>query len=134
MKKHFCPVEQAEITFQDQCNWCDATETTTPIKLTHKIAYDYVQALLTQNAGEFWVQRAFNTLGSDNQVFSLSDPLRKAYAELVQESIGEHLWDWLEWWIYETNFGENSMLFTIQQETYDPTNLTLYKFLEIVDA
>jgi len=103
------------------------------MKQTHKIAYDYVQALLTQNAGEAWIQRAFNTLGSDNQVFSVSDPLRKAYAELVKESIGEHLWDWLEWWIYETDFGEKQGNFVCAGQEYSAPDITLYKFLEIVD-
>lgn len=134
MKTHFCPVERTNITFQGQCNWCDATEDEPKLKQTHKIAYDYVQALIIQNAGEYWVERAFIGLGSENQVFSLSDPLRKAYAELVKESIGEHLWDWLEWWIYEADFGGKSLLFTIKQETYNPPEITLYKFLEIVDV
>lgn len=131
MQTHFCPEEKTTIAFEHTCNWCGEQE---QMKHTHKIAYDYVQALLTQNAGELWIQRAFNTLGSDNQVFSLSDPLRKAYANLVQESIGDHLWDWLDWWIHECDFGGVHREFTIMNKTYNTELLTLYSFLEIVDV
>ena len=77
---------------------------------------------------------ALAALGSDNQVFGLAEPIEGAYTELVQEIIGPELFDWLMWWMYETDMGKINMLFTVNGTSYDPTTMTLYKFLETVDA
>lgn len=104
------------------------------MKTTHKIAYDYVMAMITQRHGEEQVSKAFATLGSDNQIFGLAEPIEGAYTTLVHELIGEHLFDWLMWWMYETDSGTRQMHFTIDTTTYDPTEITLFKFLELIDA
>jgi hypothetical protein len=31
MKQHFCPVEKAEIAYQDKCNWCGELESQKPV-------------------------------------------------------------------------------------------------------
>lgn len=103
------------------------------MKQTHKIAYDYCMAMITQRAGEERISDAFAALGSDNQIFGLAEPIEGAYTELVHQILGEDLFDWLMWWMYETGCGKQNMLFEINGTSYDPTTLTLYGFLMIVD-
>ena len=107
---------------------------TQPMKPTHKIAYNYCMANITQSAAVDQLNTAFRSLGSDSYIFSLCEPLESSYTELVEELLGPQLWDWLMWWIYETDCGKRKMEFSIDNVEYDPTTMTLYKFLEIVDA
>ena len=104
------------------------------MKQLHKIAYNYAMALKTQRESEELVSKAFATLGSDNQIFALAEPVEGAYSDLVAELLGEDLYDWLCWWMYECEYGSRTMEFIVQGQSYDPTTMTLYRFLEIVDA
>lgn len=104
------------------------------MKPTHKIAYDYCMAMIQQRHGEDQVSKAFVALGSDNQIFALAEPLESAYTKLVHELIGEELFDWLQWWMYECEYGTRQMHFVVNNTTYDPTTITLFKFLELIDA
>jgi len=104
------------------------------MKPTHKIAYDYSMAMIQQQHGEDAVSKAFQALGSDNQIFELAEPIKSAYTKLVAELLGEELFTWLMWWMYETDNGTRNMAFVINNITYDPTTLTLFKFLEFIDA
>ena len=90
-------------------------------------------AMITQRTGEELVSKAFGSLGSDNSIFGLAEPIEGAYTELVHELLGEALFDWLMWWMYETDHGTRNMEFWINEVKYDPTQMTLYRFLEIVD-
>ena len=104
------------------------------MKQNHKIAYDYAMANKVQSAHTDQLNSAFNSLGSDNQVFSLCEPLEAAYTKLVQSLLGPELFDWLMWWMYETDYGTQHMEFIIDGTEYNPQNMTLYSFLETVDA
>lgn len=90
--------------------------------------------MITQRSGEERVSKAFEALGSDNQIFGLAEPIEGAYTQLVHQLLGEQLFDWLMWWMYETNHGTENMEFQIDNQTYDPRQITLYRFLELVDA
>ena len=87
-----------------------------------------------QRKGEEQVCQAFAALGSENQIFGLAEPIEGAYTELVHELIGPELFDWLMWWMYETDYGKENMEFTTKYKSYNPQELTLQEFLEIVDA
>lgn len=100
----------------------------------HQIAYDYYCAKIVQRAAEDQVGKAFAALGSDNQIFGLAEPIETAYDKLVEQLLGPELWDWLQWWMYETDNGTLQMHFKIDGVEYDPTQMTLYKFLGTVDA
>lgn len=104
------------------------------IKPTHQAAYDYAMATIRQSAGETMLDQALRTLGSDNQIIDLCEPILVAYRRLLTQYIGPELMDWLDWWMYETDHGTKPMEFTINNIRYDPTQMTLYKFLETVDA
>jgi hypothetical protein len=104
------------------------------MKQTHKIAYDYCMALQTQRARDQAVDLALRCINPDNQIFGLADAVEGPYTELVAQLLGPELFDWLMWWMYETDCGKHPMLFEIDGVSYDPTEMTLYRFLEIVDA
>ena len=100
----------------------------------HKIAYDYCQAMLTQSIYTDKVSKAFQVINLDNQVFGLADPVEAPYTKLVEELLGTELFDWIMWWMYECEHGTKAMQFTVDGIEHDPTTMTLYKFLELVDA
>jgi hypothetical protein len=104
------------------------------MKPTHKIAYDYAMANIQQSAAMDMVNSALRALGSDNYLFSVCEPLESAYTTLVADLLGPELWDWLTWWMYETDNGARQMEFSINGVEYNPQDITLYRFLEIVDA
>jgi hypothetical protein len=91
-------------------------------------------ANIKQSAAVEQLNTALRALGSDNYLFSICEPLESAYTTLVADLLGPELWDWLTWWMYETDNGQRQMEFSINGTEYDPTQMTLYKFLEIVDA
>jgi hypothetical protein len=91
-------------------------------------------ANIQQRAGESMLNTALAALGSDNQVFGLAEPIEGAYTELVAELLGDTLFEWLMWWMYETEHGTQNMEFIVDGTSYDPTTMTLYRFLELVDA
>lgn len=105
-----------------------------PINPKHQAAYEYAQAIIVQQAAEDAFNKALRALGSDNQIIDLCSPLRHGYRNLLSRTVGEQIYDWLEWWMYETDHGTKPMEFTIDGISYDPTTMTLYRFLEIVDA
>jgi hypothetical protein len=100
---------------------------------THKIAYNYAMAMKLQRVAEERVSDAFAALGSDNQIFGLAEPLEAAYNDLVLELLGSELFEWVMWWIYETEYGTKDMEFIINGTSYDPTTMTMFKFLMLVD-
>lgn len=104
------------------------------MKTAHKIAYDYAMAMIAQRANDTRLDQALRLINPDNQVFGLADAVEGPYTELVAELLGPELFDWLMWWMYETNCGQDEMEFTIDNTPYNPQDMTLYKFLEIVDA
>ena len=104
------------------------------IKPTHQAAYDFAMATLKQSAGEILLDKALRTLGSDNQIIDLCEPILVAYRKLLTTTIGPQLMDWLDWWMYETDYGTKPMAFSIDGVDHDPTTMTLYRFLETVDA
>lgn len=108
------------------------------MKQCYKIADEYCKALLSQHQGEFALNRALNGLGSDNQIVSLAGPITAAYTALVKDLLGESLFDWLEWWMYECDYGTESKAFRIYKQDrwfeYDTKDLSLYEFLGAADV
>jgi hypothetical protein len=104
------------------------------IKPTHQIAYNYAQALKTQHAWDANLDVALRLINPDNQVFGLADAVEGPYTNLVHQLLGDTLFEWLMWWMYETEHGTQNMEFIVDGTSYDPTTMTLYKFLETVDA
>jgi len=104
------------------------------MKPTHKIAYNYMQAMLVQEAYIQQLNTALSNFCGDNAIHSVSEPIEGAYTNLVQELLGPELWEWLQWWMWTTDWGNRDLEFEYDNQTYVASDLTLYSFLEIVDA
>jgi len=96
-----------------------------------KLAYDYVQACRTQDCYEHNINRAFQQLDPDNQIFGLAYPLRKHYEEIVHEILGEEIAEWIYYWRYECDYGQESRDIVINGVEYNTQDITLYKYLEV---
>ena len=94
-------------------------------------AYDYVQALKTQHIQEQALAQVLNTLGSECDYICLSKPTQDAYTKLVKTLLTPEQFDWLEYWMYECDFGQRDHEITINYQHYKVNEITLYKFLEI---
>jgi hypothetical protein len=97
-----------------------------------QIAYKYIQACQVQACYEEQVATAFQLINPDNQVYGLSDPIYKAYRELVEELLGPQQFEWVEWWQHETDYGKDNIDFVIAGAEYTTAGMTLLKFLDIV--
>ena len=95
------------------------------------IAYNYVQACCAQEAFEHNINTAIAQLCPDNQIFSLCEPIHKHYLELIEELLGEEAFDWIQYWQYESDYGRNSLDFTIDGVEYNTQDMTLFKYLEV---
>lgn len=104
------------------------------IKSTHQVAINYAQALKAQRAHDHRLDTALRLINPDNQVFGLADAVEGPYTQLVEQLLGPELFEWIMWWMYETEWGTQNMEFIVEGTTYDPTTMTLQQFLELVDA
>ena len=104
------------------------------MKPSHKIAYNYAQAMLVQETYTATLNNALASFCGDNAIYSLSEPIEGAYTNLVQELLGSELWEWLQWWMWTTDWGRRSLEFEYNNQQYVASNMTLYSFLEVVDA
>ena len=103
------------------------------MKQTHQIAYNYAQAIRQQHEQTELLHRALQTLNPDNQAFGLADPVEGAYSRLVQELLTPELWEWLQWWMWETNWGTEPREFSVNNQHYNAQDITLLKLLNLVD-
>jgi hypothetical protein len=97
----------------------------------HQIAYDYIQSQQVQECYTHKVHEAFKLLCEENQVFGLQDPVQKSYKKLVLDILGSDNMDWLEYWQFETDYGNQSREIIIDNQTYDSSTLTLFKYLDL---
>ena len=100
----------------------------------NKIASDYAQATKSQAQATDNINQALQAICQDNCIFSLAEPVEQAYTRLVTELLGQELFDWLMWWIYETDYGTKSMMYSVNNHDYDPKSQTLEEFWNIIDA
>lgn len=97
-----------------------------------EIAYQYIQACKLQEAQEDQVHKALAAICPDNMVMGLADTIHKPYKTLIRYLVGEQVWDWMEWWQYEADYGSKPLHFSIDGKKYDPTTMTFYKFWELI--
>lgn len=94
-------------------------------------AYDYVCAINTQTILESAVAESLRSLGSDCDYVHLSEPTQAAYTKLVRSLLTPDQFDWLEYWMYECDFGNSNHQITINNTNYTIKNLTLQQYLEL---
>lgn len=95
--------------------------------------YDYVQAVKYQQQTEQILDTALRQLNPDNQVIGTADPILRAYSKLMQESLTQAQWDWLEWYMWETDFAQRSAAFGINNEMVDVQGMSFFKFWEMIN-
>jgi hypothetical protein len=100
---------------------------------TDKI-YEYVTALNHQYQLESALNTAFQQLDSNNQIFGVCGPVTKAYTSLVESLLTPQQVYWLEYWIYECDFGRTGLKFSVNNEMYNTLDMTFFKYWEIVNA
>lgn len=93
--------------------------------------YDYVQALKTQFIQEQALAQALRSLGSDCSYVHVAEPVETAYTKLIRSLITQDQFEWLEYWMYECDFGNSTHTIHVNDCVYTINNLTLYKFLEL---
>ena len=98
----------------------------------YNIAYNYVNAVKHQDESTQALNQAFCALGSLNQVLSLCEPISAAYTQLVQELLTPKQFSWLEYWMFECDYGTTNRYFAIDNKSYQTQDMTLYKFLEVI--
>lgn len=104
-----------------------------------KIANEYVKAIKNQSDLEDELNKTIQKLGTENCIFSLSESLREAYSWTIKNILGDDLYDWVEWWMYEAEFGTRPMKFFIPDKLgkkieYNPMDMTFEEFFRIVNA
>lgn len=104
------------------------------LRIVHKqIASDYVKATLKQRDVDQKLTKAFADLNPSNHLFSfVNDEYAQSYVKVVQTVIGFYNWDWIDWWMWETDFGTKDMKFHIDGVDYDPRTMTFEQFFDMV--
>lgn len=97
-----------------------------------KIVYDYVNAVYTQTVYEAAFDVALSSLGSETSITQLGKAVQDGYTELVKSMLTPEQWDWVEYWMWECDFGNSSLNFTINGVVYNITETTLLKYLDVV--
>lgn len=95
--------------------------------------YDYVNAVKYQALTEDIVNAAFKQLNPDNSILGTAQPIQSAYTKLISETLTPEQFNWLEWYMYETNFAERSQKFCVNNIWMDVQHMSFFKFWEIVN-
>jgi hypothetical protein len=108
----------------------------------YQIAVTYADAIKRQTLYETQLATAFGGLGSGNQVLSTCEPVQHGYSSLVYEILGKDLYDWLEYWMWECDFGTARKQITlthhknnrIHSVNFVVNKVTLYEYLKALDV
>jgi hypothetical protein len=98
-----------------------------------EIAKEYVDSIYFQTEGEKLLRDALTVLGAQIEIMDVSRHVSEPYERLVSYVLGQSNKEWVDWWIYETDFGTRSMSFSIERIKYDSQELTFEDFFEIVN-
>lgn len=99
-----------------------------------QIVQEYINAVQKQEDAEIGVSDALRKLNPDNYTIGFADHVMTAYNHLIADILGKEAWDWLTWWMWETDFGQKSEFhFWVNNVKYDPSGLTFEEFWKIVN-
>lgn len=100
---------------------------------TIKIIKEYVDANLAQYEAETSLSKSVSLFNRDNYFIGVSTIITDAYSNLLKQLIGGKNFDWIDWWMWECNFGKKpNTLFWVNDKKYDASGMTLEKFWGIV--
>ena len=94
----------------------------------------YIQAICSQQETEGRVSKALKTICPENGIFSLvTEDLSEGYKKLLICLIGETNYDWVEYWMYELDFGASRDLsFWVDEKEYHPCEMAVEEYLDII--
>ena len=84
----------------------------------------YIDGLNHQNECDNKFHDVLEFIHADNYNISLvSEKYSMAMEALVEEFIGKNAFDWLQWWLWETNAGIHGIELTVEPEIFDGEKL-----------
>lgn len=92
----------------------------------------YIEGVRKQESAEDQLSDAFGALCSENFLMGVSSHISSALDSLLRKVIGEFEFDWIGWYIYETEFGTKKFDFTFNHKPYLVSEMTLDEFLNVV--
>lgn len=93
----------------------------------------YVSAEQAQRDKEFALHNALKSFNEDNMLMCVSSDLSANYKELVHSFLIKSQIDWLEWWMWETDFGKGSYDFSIGQKDYSSKDMYFDEFWKLIN-
>ncbi len=97
-----------------------------------EIASEYVASNKAQAKAERSIANAFSMLNPENTVLNLSDNIVNAYSSLTELVLGSELMEWIYWWIYDCEYGNKSMRFSVDEDEFDVVGLTFEEFFDLI--
>lgn len=95
--------------------------------------YEYVEAIKFQQQTEELLSATLQRLNSENYIAGTAGYTQKMYTQLVKQLLTEHQFEWLEWYMYDTDFGTESQTFLANNQVYNIKSISFVKFWEIVN-
>lgn len=97
-----------------------------------KIVCEYVEAVKASDIADEQSAKALNVIGIEVDIVVTGRAYKKTLDHIIELLIGESMFEWVDWWIYETNHGTKRMEFMIKDHSFDPTQMDFEKFYDIV--
>jgi len=104
--------------------------------ITKEILKNYIDGIQHQDDCERKVFEALAFIQPDNYNITLvSEKYSRAMEELIEEFIGETAFEWLQWWMWETNAGMKNTVHGVEPEIFEGEELihTLDTFDKLYD-
>lgn len=92
----------------------------------------YIDSLKRQSEQEDALSAALSLLCEDNMLFGVSRTVSDGFASVMISVLGKFDYDWIDWYMWETDFGTKDFEFTVDGKEYVVSKMTLREFLSIV--
>lgn len=97
-------------------------------RIPEELFYDVITALQSQDTIARQVDAGLGVINSSYTVCDLDKYTRKTLARVFSTAYGEHVYDWIEWWLYDTEGRGGACYKGIVEYTID-TPKKLYNFI-----
>ena len=102
----------------------------------------YVETALKHSKTNDAISKALKMLCVDNEFVSSGDYMIANYDTTIRKLIGDYLMDWVDWWMYDCEFGTKSSTYTIASDdnlsnraiSYDVSEQTFSEFFRTVSS
>jgi hypothetical protein len=92
-------------------------------------------AVRDQHRVERTLDKALKACNPDNAMLGTSSIIESAYTELVAQILGKAPFDWLEWYMWEADFGRSDRHnYFVDGVEYNPKEQSFVQFWNIVNS